>query len=58
MAVPSVRRHLDTGLEEEHDVEGLWFAIGHTPATAFLDGQVRLDKQGYILTSPGSTVTR
>lgn len=34
---------------------GLFFAIGHTPNTAFLEGQVQLDASGYILTKPGTT---
>ncbi|KAI3438072.1 hypothetical protein D9Q98_000514 [Chlorella vulgaris] len=38
-------------------VNGLFFAIGHAPATAFLDGQVELDSGGYIVTPPGSTAT-
>ncbi len=36
---------------------GLFFAIGHTPNTGFIDGQLALDKAGYIVTRPGSTVT-
>ncbi|KAL5063540.1 hypothetical protein RYX36_025277 [Vicia faba] len=38
-------------------VSGLFFAIGHEPATKFLDGQVELDCDGYIATKPGTTVT-
>lgn len=34
--------------ESELDVGGLFLAIGHTPATEFLDGQLDLDKKGYI----------
>ena len=33
----------------------LFFAIGHTPNTGFLEGQVQLDEAGYILTKPGTT---
>jgi thioredoxin reductase (NADPH) len=29
--------------------EGLFLAIGHTPNTAFLDGQIELDQKGYIV---------
>lgn len=29
---------------------GLFYAIGHTPNTAFLDGQLALDETGYIKT--------
>ncbi|KAG9131037.1 hypothetical protein Leryth_006782 [Lithospermum erythrorhizon] len=38
-------------------VSGLFFAIGHEPATKFLDGQLELDADGYVATNPGSTVT-
>ncbi|WIA09852.1 hypothetical protein OEZ85_010066 [Tetradesmus obliquus] len=36
---------------------GLFFAIGHEPATKFLGGQVELDAAGYIVTAPDSTAT-
>lgn len=39
------------------EVWGLFFAIGHTPNTGFLDGQVALDETGYIITTPGTTKT-
>ncbi|PNW81428.1 hypothetical protein CHLRE_07g355600v5 [Chlamydomonas reinhardtii] len=44
---------------ELHDlpVSGLFFAIGHQPATAFLNGQLALDAEGYIVTAPDSTAT-
>lgn len=38
-------------------VSGLFFAIGHEPATKFLDGQLELDADGYVVTKPGSTQT-
>jgi thioredoxin reductase (NADPH) len=40
----------DTQSGEETDlpVGGLFLAIGHTPATAFLNGQLALDAKGYI----------
>lgn len=37
------------------EVWWLFFAIGHTPNTKFLDGQIQLDETGYILTKPGTT---
>ncbi len=36
---------------------GLFFAIGHVPNTAFLEGQVATDDTGYIVTTPGTTQT-
>ena len=38
-------------------VSGLFFAIGHEPATKFLGGQLELDADGYIVTKPGTTKT-
>eukprot|EP00047_Mylnosiga_fluctuans_P003694 m.230404 g.230404 ORF g.230404 m.230404 type:complete len:327 (+) comp12057_c0_seq1:187-1167(+) len=42
-----------------HDLEvsGLFFAIGHKPATDFLQGQLKTDADGYVLTEPGTTKT-
>jgi thioredoxin reductase (NADPH) len=43
---------------ETLDVSGMFVAIGHTPNTKFLQGQVELDKQGYIRwTQPHRTTT-
>jgi thioredoxin reductase (NADPH) len=36
------------GQESTLEIGGLFMAIGHTPATAFLNGQVVLDAKGYI----------
>jgi thioredoxin reductase (NADPH) len=38
-------------------VNGLFYAIGHTPNTAFLKGQINCDAAGYIITKPGTTQT-
>ncbi len=38
-------------------VNGLFFAIGHEPASKFLGGQLELDQDGYIKTVPGHTTT-
>ena len=37
-----------TGDMSEIEVDGLFMGIGHTPATAFLKGQLELDEKGYI----------
>jgi thioredoxin reductase (NADPH) len=36
------------GPAEEIDCAGMFVAIGHTPNTAFLDGQLELNEKGYI----------
>ncbi len=45
------------GDEQVIDASGLFYAIGHTPNTAFLDGQLETDETGYVITRPDSTVT-
>jgi thioredoxin reductase (NADPH) len=43
---------------EQLDVSGVFLAIGHTPNTDFLEGQVQLDPKGYIVwTKPQRTCT-
>ncbi|CAO3565648.1 unnamed protein product [Mortierella alpina] len=39
------------------EFNGLFYAIGHVPATALFKGQLNLDEDGYIKTIPGSTET-
>jgi thioredoxin reductase (NADPH) len=52
-----VVENLRTGGVRTIDAAGLFFAIGHTPNTVFLDGQLALDQAGYVVTTPGSTAT-
>ncbi|CAN7016023.1 unnamed protein product [Brassica rapa subsp. trilocularis] len=46
-----------TGEVRDLEVSGLFFAIGHEPATRFLDGAVELDSDGYVVTKAGTTET-
>lgn len=46
-----------TGETREIEANGLFFAIGHKPASDFLEGQVETDEDGYIVTKPDSTAT-
>jgi thioredoxin reductase (NADPH) len=50
-------KNTQTGEESEISVGALFVAIGHTPNTEFLGGQVELDPVGYIKVKPGSTRT-
>ncbi|RWV88016.1 hypothetical protein BHE74_00041584 [Ensete ventricosum] len=50
-------RNVVTGEVSDLTVSGLFFAIGHEPATKFLGGQLDLDSDGYVVTKPGTTHT-
>ncbi|MFH0982181.1 MAG: thioredoxin-disulfide reductase [Planctomycetota bacterium] len=41
-------RNFKTGTTSTLEIRGLFLAIGHTPNTRFLDGQLKLDRKGYI----------
>lgn len=46
-----------TGKESELQVNGLFYAIGHIPATELVRDQVKCDEDGYIETVPGTSQT-
>ncbi|KAJ5898960.1 hypothetical protein N7495_003704 [Penicillium taxi] len=46
-----------SGAEETVDANGLFYAVGHDPASALVKGKVDLDEDGYIVTVPGSSLT-
>ena len=52
-------RHKGTDKEEMLDIniDGFFLAIGHRPNTAFLNGQIALDEQGYIELKGKTTAT-
>jgi thioredoxin reductase (NADPH) len=50
-------RHARTGAAGELAVDGLFVAIGHTPATELFRGQLEMDAEGYLITRPDSTAT-
>ena len=57
-SVTGVRlRNVRTGALTEHRYDGVFVAIGHTPVTGFVSGQLPLDPEGYIVARPDSTQT-
>lgn len=52
-----VVKNVETGKEETIEANGLFYAIGHDPATKLVKGQVDMDSDGYIQTKPGTTLT-
>jgi thioredoxin reductase (NADPH) len=50
-------RGVRTGGESVHPVDGLFVAIGHTPNTALVKGQLELHPNDYIKVIPGTTQT-
>lgn len=47
----------ETGAEEIIGTDGIFIAIGHTPNTKFLNGQLETTEFGYIKVKPGTTET-
>lgn len=52
-----VIKNLKTNEELNHAAAGVFFAVGHTPNTAFLNGQIPLLDNGYIKVEPGTCKT-
>ncbi len=50
-------RNLRTGALIRQPCDGVFVAIGYTPVTGFVAGQLPLDPEGYVLARPDSTET-
>ena len=50
-------KNVKTNKTTELKVDGLFIAIGHDPATALFKDQLKMDKEGYLITKPDSTIT-
>ena len=50
-------KNLKTNNITELKIDGLFIAIGHDPATALFKNQLDMDKEGYLITKPDSTIT-
>ena len=49
-----VLRNINSGVVRNLDVEGVFVAIGHTPNTSLVHGQIELDENGYIVPQQGT----
>ncbi|MBI1384785.1 MAG: thioredoxin-disulfide reductase [Rhizobiales bacterium] len=57
-SVTGVRlRNLKTGTESVRPVDGVFIAIGHSPATEVFRGHLAMRADGYVTTEPRSTAT-
>ncbi|KAK0734906.1 thioredoxin reductase-like protein [Lasiosphaeria miniovina] len=52
-----VVKNVVTGELETLEASGLFYAIGHDPATTLVKGQLETDTEGYVVTKPGTTYT-
>ena len=50
-------RNVRDGTTRRIDIDGLFVAIGHTPATELFRGKLDMDGEGYLVTRPDSTAT-
>jgi thioredoxin reductase (NADPH) len=50
-------RNVRTGEVTEKPVDGIFIAIGHSPATEIFKGQVAMKPNGYIIVEQGTTAT-
>lgn len=50
-------RDTKSGSEETIEAKGLFYAVGHEPATGLFKGQLKMDEDGYLVTEPGNAKT-
>lgn len=50
-------KNVKTNVEDKRPAGGVFFAVGHVPNTAFLNGQLELHPNNYIRVKPGTTKT-
>jgi thioredoxin reductase (NADPH) len=53
----AVLRNVKSGKTKKLDVDGVFIAIGHVPATELFRGQLEMKPSGYLITAPDSTQT-
>ena len=50
-------KNVKTNKISELKIDGLFIAVGHDPATSLFKDQLDMDKEGYVITKPDSTIT-
>ena len=50
-------KNVETGEEEVMEANGLFYAVGHDPATQMFKDVIDMDEENYILTKPGTSYT-
>ena len=50
-------KNVKTNKIDKLKIDGLFIAIGHDPATQLFKDQLKMDKEGYLITKPDSTET-
>lgn len=50
-------KNVKTGEETVTELEGIFIAIGHDPATDLFKDKLEMDDEGYLITAPDSTAT-
>jgi thioredoxin reductase (NADPH) len=50
-------KNVRTGAVTEKKIDGVFIAIGHSPATALVEGKLKMKPSGYVWTAPNSTAT-
>jgi len=50
-------KNVKTGEMTDTDLEGVFIAIGHDPATELFKDKLEMDSEGYLITAPDSTAT-
>ena len=50
-------KNVVSGKQEHLDANGLFYAVGHDPATQLFKNQLDRDEDGYIVTKPGTSYT-
>lgn len=50
-------KNVKTGQKSKVDAEGIFIAIGHSPAVSLFEGQLKQKQSGYLWTEPDSTKT-